>query len=128
VLTGSVGGNGDRPHAQNLVVARRVGGSTFKTTITHKLNMPAGIETTMAGGPFASARVVHSSTPRADRTKVDLEGHFPAFPGRPEADELKMIDGFFSSVFSEDSAILRRWYSAILGRGVWLRPKPRRSG
>jgi len=40
---------------------------------------------------------------------VDLEGDFPAFPGMPEADELAMIDGFFTTVFAEDTATLRTW-------------------
>jgi hypothetical protein len=40
---------------------------------------------------------------------VDLEGEFPAFPGMAEADELQMIDGFFTAVFGEDAATLRAW-------------------
>jgi alkyl hydroperoxide reductase subunit AhpC len=84
-------------------------GSTHKTTITHKLNPPVGVETTMTGGPFDGARFVHSYTAAEGKTHVDLEGHFPAFPGMPEAEELKMIDGFFSSVFAEDTATLRTW-------------------
>jgi hypothetical protein len=82
-------------------------GSTFKTTITHRLNKPAGVETTMAGGAFDGARFVHSYTAIGGKTKVDLEGDFPAFPGMPEADELKMIDGFFSGAFAEDTITLR---------------------
>lgn len=81
-------------------------GSTFKTTITHKLNPPKGVETTMTGGAFSGARFVHSYTPIGDKTKVDLEGDFPAFPGMSEADELKMIDGFFTTVFAEDTESL----------------------
>jgi hypothetical protein len=84
-------------------------GSTFKTTITHRLNPPKGVETTMAGGPFDGARFVHSYTPMGGRTKVDLEGDFPAFPGMAEADELNMIDGFFTAVFADDTATLRTW-------------------
>ena len=84
-------------------------GSTFKTTITHRLNPQKGVETTMTGGPFDGARFVHSYTPMGAKTKVDLEGDFPAFPGMAEADELKMIDGFFSAVFAEDTATLRAW-------------------
>jgi hypothetical protein len=79
------------------------------TTIKHKLNPPTGVETTMIGGPFDGARFVHSYTPAGGRTKVDLEGEFPAFPGMSEADELKMLDGFFSTVFAEDTATLRTW-------------------
>ena len=43
------------------------------------------------------------------QTKVDLEGDFQAFPGMPEAEELKMIDGFFTAVFAEDTVTLRNW-------------------
>ena len=84
-------------------------GSTFITTITHKLNPPKGVETTMAGGPFDGARFVHTYTANGGRTRVDLEGDFPAFPGMSEADELKMIDSFFTTVFAEDMATLRNW-------------------
>jgi hypothetical protein len=84
-------------------------GSTFTTTIKHKLNPPNGIETTMIGGAFDGARFVHSYTPTGGKTKVDLEGDFPAFPGMSEADELKMIDGFFTMVFAEDTETLRTW-------------------
>jgi alkyl hydroperoxide reductase subunit AhpC len=84
-------------------------GSTFTTTITHTLNQPKGVETTMKGGPFDGARFTHSYTAVGDKTKVDLAGDFPAFPGMPEADELAMIDGFFTGVFNEDTATLRKW-------------------
>jgi thioredoxin-dependent peroxiredoxin len=84
-------------------------GSTFNTKITHRLNAPAGIETTMSGGPFDGARFVHSYTPLGRRTKVDLEGEFPALPGMAEADELQMIDGMFTTLFAEDTATLRAW-------------------
>ncbi len=84
-------------------------GSTFKTIITHTLNPHNGVETTMTGGPFDGARFIHSYTPMGSKTKVDLEGDFPAFPGMAEADELKMIDGVFSGVFAEDTATLRAW-------------------
>jgi hypothetical protein len=86
-------------------------GSTFQTTIQHKLNRPTGVETTMKGGAFDGARFVHSYTPLGDgrQTKVDLEGDFPALPGMTAADELKMIDGFFTMVFNEDSVTLRTW-------------------
>ena len=84
-------------------------GSTFKTTIEHRLDPPKGIKTTMVGGAFDGARFVHSYTPIDGMTKVDLEGEFPAFPGMPEADELAMIDGFFTAVFAEDGATLRTW-------------------
>ncbi len=83
-------------------------GSTFETTIEHRLDPPNGVETTMSGGPFDGARFVHTYTPIGDQTKVDLEGDFPALPGMSEADELAMIDGFFTTV-DEDTATLRTW-------------------
>lgn len=84
-------------------------GSTFRTTVTHLLNPPRNIVTTMTGGPFDGARFVHSYTPLGSQTKVDLEGEFPALPGLGEADELKMIDGMFSMLFAEDTATLQTW-------------------
>ena len=63
----------------------------------------------MTGGPFDGAKFVHPYTPMGGKTKVDLEGDFPAFRGMAEADELKMIDGFFTAVFAEDTATLRAW-------------------
>jgi alkyl hydroperoxide reductase subunit AhpC len=83
-------------------------GSTFQTTITHKLNPPKGIETTMSGGAFSGARFTHSYAAMDNETKVDLEGNFPAFPGMHEEDELKMIDGFFTMVFDEDTATMQK--------------------
>src|SRR5262249_36329637 len=44
-------------------------GSTFETTILHRLAPPRGVETTMRGGPFDGARFVHSYTPLGDRTR-----------------------------------------------------------
>lgn len=84
-------------------------GTTFKTTIIHKLNPPKGIETTMKGGAFNGAVFTHTYTPMGNRTKVNLEGEFPAFPGMSETDELKMIDGFFSEIFTEDKSTLQKW-------------------
>jgi hypothetical protein len=84
-------------------------GTTFTTIIRHRLNPPAGVETTMSGGPFDGARFVHSYTPMGDRTKIDLEGDFPEFPGMSQEDELTMIDGFFTMVFNEDTASIRTW-------------------
>jgi hypothetical protein len=84
-------------------------GSTFVTTIQHRLDPPGGVETTMAGGPFDGARFVHSYTSNGDTTTVDLEGEFPSFPGMPEDEELQMIDGFFTAVFDEDTVSLRTW-------------------
>jgi hypothetical protein len=115
---------GDHPHAA-LKSHRLVGvsdgrvaldaevynpdGSTFETRIEHRLDPPNGIETTMTGGHFDGARFVHTYTPIGDRTKVDLEGDFPALPGLSEAEELAMIDGFFTMTFDEDTATLRTW-------------------
>jgi heme-degrading monooxygenase HmoA len=87
-------------------------GSTFETTIEHRLDPPHGIETTMSGGPFDGARFVHTYTPIGEQTNVDLEGDFPPLPGMSEADELAMIDGFFTTVFDEDTATLRTWTPA----------------
>jgi hypothetical protein len=84
-------------------------GSTFGMTIKHKLDRPRGIETTMIGGHFDGATFRQSYTPVCGKTKVDLEGDFPAFPGMSETDEWKMIDGFFTRVFAEDTATLRTW-------------------
>jgi hypothetical protein len=83
--------------------------TTFNTTIIHKLNPPKGGETTMKRGAFNGAIFTHAYTPMGDKTKVDLEGEFPAFPGMSEADELKMIDGFFTEVFTENKATLQKW-------------------
>ena len=84
-------------------------GSTTEMTVEHRLEPPSGIVTTMAGGHFDGARFVHSYTPLGDRTKVDVEGDFPALPGMSENDELAMIDGFFATVFGEDAETLRSW-------------------
>jgi hypothetical protein len=82
-------------------------GSTFTTNITHKLNPPEGIETTMSGGAFSGARFIHSYQEIDGKTIVNLEGDFPAFPNMTAADELKMIDEFFTMVFAEDSETLK---------------------
>jgi heme-degrading monooxygenase HmoA len=115
---------GDHPHTAfkgHRLVADRDGvvtvqaevynpdGSTFETTIEHRLDPPNGIETTMSGGPFDGARFMHAYTPIGEQTKVNLEGDFPALPGMSEAEELAMIDGFFTTVFDEDTATLRTW-------------------
>jgi alkyl hydroperoxide reductase subunit AhpC len=95
-------------------------GSTFTTTISHRLNAPRGIETTMTGGAFDSARFTHTYTPLGDTAQVDLEGDFPSIPGMSEADELAMIDGFFTMAFAEDTATLRQWSPAntLAGRAA----------
>ena len=84
-------------------------GTTFSTTIEHRLDRPTGVETRMIGGAFDGARFVHTYTPVDGKTKVDLEGEFPEMPGMPEADELAMIDEFFTMVFGEDSVSLATW-------------------
>jgi len=117
---------GDHPHqafkshrlvsvAENVVTvaveAFNPDGSTAKMTVEHRLDPPNGIVTTMIGGHFDGARFTHSYTPLGDRTKVDLAGDFPALPGMSEADELAMIDGFFTTIFGEDAETLRTWSS-----------------
>ena len=82
-------------------------GSTFKTTIMHALNPPNGIETTMIGGAFDGSRFSHSYTPKSGEIKVDVEGDFPTFPGMSEAEGLRLIDGFFTIMFAEDSLTSR---------------------
>ena len=84
-------------------------GSTTQMTVEHRLDPPNGIVTTMAGGHFDGARFMHSYTPVGDRTLVDVAGDFPALPGMSEAEELAMIDGFFTTVFGEDAETLRTW-------------------
>ena len=99
--------------AENVVTvaveAYNPDGSTTQMTVEHRLDPPSGIVTTMDGGHFNGARFVHSYTPLGNRTKVDLEGEFPAVPGMSEAEELAMIDGFFTMVFGEDAETLRTW-------------------
>lgn len=90
-------------------------GSTFQTTITHKLNPPKSIETTMSGGPFDGARFTHSYTPLGSKTVVDLEGEFPALAGLPEAEELRMIDGMFTQIYAEDMVTVPNWTGAAHG-------------
>jgi hypothetical protein len=82
-------------------------GSSFVTTIEHRLDPPKGVETRMIGGGFDGARFTHAYTPVEGGTRVDLQGEFPDMPGVSEADELGMIDGFFTMVFGEDTETLR---------------------
>jgi hypothetical protein len=84
-------------------------GTTFTTTIKHELNPPSGVKTTMLGGPFDGAKFSHSYTPVGDKTRIDLEGDFPQLPGMSQDDELKMIDGFFTMIFNEDTETIRTW-------------------
>ena len=84
-------------------------GTTFAMRLQHTLDPPRGIETRLTGGAFDGARFTHSYTPIGGRTKVDMEGDFPALPGMSDADTLKMIDGFFGVIFAEDAATLRHW-------------------
>jgi heme-degrading monooxygenase HmoA len=84
-------------------------GSTTEMTVEHRLDPPREIVTSMIGGHFDGARFTHSYTSLGDCTKVDLEGEFPALTGISEAEELAMIDGFFTMVFGEDAETLRTW-------------------
>jgi len=84
-------------------------GSTFATTIEHRLDVPNGVHTTMIGGAFDGATSTHSYTSENGSTRVNLQGEFPEMPGMSEADELGMIDGFFSMAFAEDTEALRTW-------------------
>ena len=88
-------------------------GSTFTTTVTHTLQAPRSIATTMSGGAFDGARFTHSYTPQGDTTCVDIDGEFPSMPGMSETDELSMIDGFFTMVYAEDTATIREWAPAF---------------
>jgi len=84
-------------------------GTTFSTTIEHRLNQPTGVETRMIGGAFDGATFTHTYTSVEGRTRVDLDGEFPDMPGLAAADELAMIDGFFTMVFDEDAESLTTW-------------------
>jgi hypothetical protein len=84
-------------------------GSTFTTTIEHRLDPPNGVESRMIGGAFDGARFTHAYTAVNGSTRVDLQGEFPEMPGMSEADELAMIDGFFTMAFGEDAETLRTW-------------------
>ena len=89
-------------------------GTTFRTTLRHRLEAPNRIESTMSGGTFDGARFVHEYTPQGDATIVSLEGDFPALPGMTEADEIKMLDAFFATACAEDAATLRTWSMAAV--------------
>ncbi|MEX0985198.1 MAG: hypothetical protein WD096_09130 [Actinomycetota bacterium] len=84
-------------------------GTTFSTTIEHRLDRPKSVKTTMIGGSFDGATFTHTYTAVDGRTKVDLAGEFPEMPGMTEGDELAMIDGFFMMVFDEDAMSLTTW-------------------
>ena len=95
-------------------------GSTSTTSITHRLNVPNSIETKVSGGGFDGARFTHTYTPRGDTTQIGIEGDFPLMPGMSEADQLQMIDGFFTMMFAEDTETLRQWSPAheLAGRAA----------
>ena len=84
-------------------------GATHKTLIRHELTRPNGVISTMTGGAFDGAQFVHLYTTVGDRTKVDVSGDFPVLPGMTEAEELKMIEGFFAMAYAEDAVTLRTW-------------------
>lgn len=84
-------------------------GTTFETNIEHRLDPPRAIETRMIGGAFDGARFTQTYTPTNGQTKLDVEGDFPEMAGMSEAEQREMIDGFFTTVFAEDTATLRTW-------------------
>jgi hypothetical protein len=61
----------------------------------------------MNGGTFNGARFVLSYSQVMNGTKLDLEGDFPAIHGMSEPDQLKMINDFFTIIFTEDIATLK---------------------
>ena len=63
----------------------------------------------MIGGAFDGATFRHTYTTVDGQTRVDLAGEFPEMPGMAAADELAMIDGFFTMVFDEDAESLTTW-------------------
>jgi hypothetical protein len=84
-------------------------GSTTDMTVEHNLEAPNRIVNTMTGGHFDGGRFTFVYTASGEGTKVDVEGDFPVLPGVPEAEELAMIDGFFTMVLAEDVETLRSW-------------------
>jgi hypothetical protein len=55
-------------------------GSTFETTITHRLNPPHGIETTMTGGAFDGARFRHTYTAHGRQDEGGPRRRLPRAP------------------------------------------------
>jgi heme-degrading monooxygenase HmoA len=86
-------------------------GSTTAMTVEHRLDPPNRIVNTMSGGHFDGGRFTLSYAAVEEGTKVDVEGDFPVLPGLSEADELAMIDGFFTMVLGEDAETIRTWSS-----------------
>ena len=82
-------------------------GSTWTTTLTHKLSPPGLIESSMKEGPFDGARFAMTYTVIGGKTKVDVVGDFPLLPEMTEAGELGMIDQWFTSNLAEDEVTLR---------------------
>jgi hypothetical protein len=61
-------------------------------------------------GDVARRRAVRPHLPRSgSRRRSISRGDFPPLPGVLEADELAMIDGFYTTAFSEDTETLRTW-------------------
>jgi hypothetical protein len=71
------------------------------------LEPPSRIVTKMSGGHFDGGRFTFSYRPENGYTEVDVEGEFPALPGMPEADELTMLDGFFTTVTREKGVVVQ---------------------
>jgi heme-degrading monooxygenase HmoA len=87
-------------------------GSTTEMTVEHRLDPPDVIVTTMSGGHFDGASFTFRYAPLGDRTTVDVDGDFPALSGMSQAEELAMIDGFFTMVLGEDAETVRTWSPA----------------
>jgi len=54
------------------------------------------------------ARYSHTYTAMGNQTKVVIEGDFPPPPGIDESTYLKTIDEFFTKMFEEDNANLKK--------------------
>ena len=90
-------------------------GSTLDMTVRHLLEPPSRIVNTMSGGHFDGGRFTFSYRSENGHTEVDVEGEFPALPGMSEADELAMLDGFFTTVLGEDAETIRTWSPSAHG-------------
>jgi heme-degrading monooxygenase HmoA len=84
-------------------------GTTTAMTVEHVLDPPNEIVTRMIGGHFDGAQFTFTYTSLGDSTKLDVHGDFPALPGMSAADELAMVDGFFTMVLGEDAETIRTW-------------------
>jgi hypothetical protein len=91
-------------------------GSTTTMTIQHTIERDR-VSTVMKRGHFDGARFAQTYSSVGGRTRVDIEGDFPAMPGMSADEELKMIDGFFTMVLGEDEVTLRTWSPKGLSKG-----------